>query len=83
MSSSLSEVKSNRTSLVLGQNYVWITIITFFLIAKCYSNVRNQRTKAKKLVKMLATAGRYHCPVKGVLYQHGLKGHSVKRKPEI
>ena len=43
----------------------------------------NPRTKAKDLVKMLAEAGKSVSlsTVKRVLYRHGLKGHSARKKP--
>lgn len=43
----------------------------------------NPRTKAKDLVKMLAEAGKSVSlsTVKRVLYRHGLKGHSPRKKP--
>ena len=42
----------------------------------CEMNI-NPKTKAKHLVQVLAEAGKR---VKGVLFQHGLKGHSVRKK---
>ncbi|KAL2099419.1 hypothetical protein ACEWY4_005899 [Coilia grayii] len=43
----------------------------------------NPRAKAKDLVKMMAEAGKSVSlsTVKRVLYRHGLKGHSARRKP--
>ncbi|CAJ0918597.1 unnamed protein product [Ranitomeya imitator] len=43
----------------------------------------NPRTKAKDLVKMMTEAGKIVSisTVKRVLYQHGLKGHSARKKP--
>lgn len=43
----------------------------------------NPRTKAKVLVKMLAEAGKSVSlsTVNRLLYQHGLKGYSPRRKP--
>uniref|UniRef100_A0AAR2L3C6 Transposase Tc1-like domain-containing protein n=1 Tax=Pygocentrus nattereri TaxID=42514 RepID=A0AAR2L3C6_PYGNA len=43
----------------------------------------NPITKAKGLVKMLAEAGKSVSlsTVKRVLYRHGLKGHSTRKKP--
>ena len=43
----------------------------------------NPRTKAKDLMKMLAEAGKSVSlsKVKRVLYRHGLKDHSAKKRP--